>query len=225
MNEIDFLPDGFVSRRQRMHRLVRLSALLVLVFVAMGGWYFNEHRSLGHLQQFLTAAEAQQVVLTKTKDQIALLQQRAGQLRKTWRLQRHLTPVISSTAILATRTELMPQSITLTNLTLEQLRAPVHPINKQTTHDHPRTFITIQLEDLTPSGVDLANLIVAVEEHPMFEHIEIKDSQSTRAHGLIAQVFRLTLRVPLDRQYLPAQQQPQSSATLIQQGQEVLNEP
>ena len=212
MNEINFLPHDFVQQEGRRRGAGRQYALLGLLGLFILIWYFTARADLPALEAAVQAIEVEKANFNVQKMQCVKLQTRLGALQERLRIQSELSQPLAYSAILATISELMPDSIALTHIAMPSLCPPIRMPgdDKAKKNDakgseedsyKPWEHLKVAIDGVAPSELDIANFIGAIEAHPLFEEIKIQDDRSTRIDSYKARVFRIGLRIRLDRDY------------------------
>ena len=219
MNEINFLPARYRAEGVRRRRAYRYAALLVVAGMCMSGWYYYERRKLTNLEDYLAVVKDESAAARVQNNERFRLTQQAKQLAQQLQINRELIEPIAQTTVIAILSQLTPESIAMVNLSMVHARRPItKPGDKPPVKENesslekaldPWQYIEVSLEGFAPSGVEIANLVGVLEEHPLFEKIRMIENQPTSVEDLIARQFQIRLRVPLDRDY---QLRPQKAA-------------
>ena len=219
MNQIDFLPEAYGSQHKCQRRLARQIILLVVVGACMASWYVHQRTSLKANMAYVAALEHEKTAVKLQKQEAAQRRERINVLRYQQSIQRELAQPITQATIIGTISRLLPESVAVTNLSLTQKRPRVKTAaqlekekkaaakskgkgaDASKAKVQPPVFLLVEVEGLAPSGVELANLIGALEDNPLFADIKMNDSRSKQIANLIALEFALEARVSFDRDY------------------------
>ncbi|MAE62988.1 MAG: hypothetical protein CMJ18_01845 [Phycisphaeraceae bacterium] len=217
MSQIDFLPDYFHRELAQRRSTVRGSILLVVAALCMGGWYMQFRHRDADLKRYQKVLEQDQVVAAMRQQQFDLLVAQRGEAEEKVRVLRELKQPIELHRILATLSAIAPKPIALSGLSLRQHRPRVRMPGDETSNRTPpkpgSIDLEIGIEGFAPSGAAIAELIGALEKHPLFSHIKMTDNRPTRKANLVARQFRIKMRIPMDRAYRIERPQAADGAT------------
>ncbi len=213
MSQINFLPETFRRQMEMRRRKYRHMLLLALFAVCLVGWGVVERgRNIGprdyalSLEQQVKAAREQMSELVKLRTEQQLL------LRQV-ELQRELSQPITHTQVIAVLSQILPPSVTLTDLQVSTHRPPPQPLEDPgkkkrtssrkttTTTDPVEDYLQIELQAVAPDDLTVANVIGDLADHKLFEQVTMKYSRPTQRQEIDARQFRLSMRVRLDRKF------------------------
>lgn len=220
MTQINFLPESFQEQRQSRRLSTRLYALAVIAALCIGGWFIAARQGIGELNAYAASLQQVRANTAMRKAQAQELSTREKELLGRVRIQRELTPPVNVTKVIATLAQLMPESLALEDVSILQDLPPIQaPQTKEegkgkskskskknkaaATDQPPVRYLNIILHGVAPSGVEVASFVGILEDHPLFERVRSEDTQAEERNGFKVNTFRLTVHVPLDRDYVP----------------------
>lgn len=203
MTKINFIPTTYTRSCVRRRETVRCGSLLGVTVLLAGCWMLFARQQHADLDQRLAELDARIAGLTDVGEEVPSGQSSSPQLVMLRRLQ----PPLSTTSMVATVVELMPESATLTRFLLEV--PPVDPVpvdpaqqrrsaSRRSTKPDP---MRLTLEGIAPDSVTIARLIGQLDEHPIFFDVELGYSRPAEGGTLIAREFQITATTPVDRRY------------------------
>lgn len=217
---INFLPADYVQQRTRRYRLYRRSILLVLAVACLCGWWYTQNHRTQALRDYAAFMEEQVEDARTQIDQMKTLQQELRTLNKQQRIHDELALPVSHTQIMATISELMPDTVGLVNMEMTTHRpAPTGKENDAspgrrgtrqassgTSASAERNELEIRLRGVAPDDMAVANFAAALNDHTLFSAVTIHASRSTQYRDMYARDFQLSLVIRLDRnlQIMPA---------------------
>ncbi|HAI13901.1 MAG TPA: hypothetical protein DCM28_19515 [Phycisphaerales bacterium] len=211
MNEINFLPQSFLESQNRSQRLFREIAILcgmvligIALFAGQSGQVMSIRNQVEQKKDELVAAELRSKEVAKLKNQ-------ERELKLTLAVHDGLTMPLDLSSIMATIAQVMPQRMSLTEivcssdepkLDLSEFK-PQKKTKKSSSKTKkkvkaPERVMQIQLMGLSPSDVDVANLVGALSAQPIFQNVKMRYSKTTRIGKATAREFRLEMEVSLD---------------------------
>lgn len=213
MNEINFLPQSYYRRRRRRRRIV-LEALAIMALAGcLTAWFIAGAETLKELGAYAAEIEAEGTVAQNQLKELAALQAEHHDLAGQMRIHHQVALPVSFTNVLAAIAQATPESIAYSDLRLECRRpVPAPPARLETPHRkrgraapkpvaHDADAVRIELTGLSPDDRRIADLVGRLADHPLFKQVKLEFSRSTEQDSLIARRFRITMVVPLDRDY------------------------
>jgi Tfp pilus assembly protein PilN len=203
----DQFHPGFRAQARRRF-IVRSGLLLVGVPAVMALWLtFAPERRLQQLDTELAALDAQIATMSASMEEETVVV--TDQMSFCERLQSPV-PCASIAAVIA---DVMPPSVGLTRFGLTGVPVQPVPIKAQnqaggkTAEAGPRKrAISLVLEGVAPDGVPVARFLGGLDEHPIFEHVELGYSRPVEGDALHGCEFQITAEIPIDRTYMARQQ-------------------
>lgn len=216
MNQINFLSEAFLREQGRKIRIVREVLLIVIVLLMMAGWSFTELRRTQSLTRQVAQKRAETSDIESQMTQIQNLNRRHAELRQKLRLQNELSLSIEFSQVIAIISELMPESLTVMEMSMSAPRPTprVKPKDdgksskkkKDETPSKPAPqYMQLVFIGVSPTDLDVANFVDRLTTHPLFSTVKVPYSRSTRIGTVVGRKFRVELEVPLDRVYVPRQ--------------------
>lgn len=216
MNEVNFLPASYFQRHSRRRR-VTLEFLLVLIVAAgLGGWFHATRASNESLHRQLADLESAEATDVGQPGEMAQLQARYKELSKLTKVRGEVALPLSFSQVLAAIAQATPESVAMTELAINCPRpTPAPPMSeeekkkKKASERKPAppaaaAPMTIELSGISPSDDRIADLVGRLSAHPMFARVKLEFSRAGEVEHLIVRQFRITMQVPLDRDYRPA---------------------
>ncbi|MEE9212495.1 MAG: PilN domain-containing protein [Phycisphaeraceae bacterium] len=219
MNQVNFLPETFVTDQARMSRIYRQIALIIGVAVCMVGYMTTSRSHLASVETYADNLETEVAAAKQQMNELTKLQQRYQGLTHQLRIQRELALPLRHSQIVATLGQQMPESIALTDLRIDShlpatrgkyARALAASPNSVVPAEY-KPVLELEMTGLAASDLDIANFVGALSDHPLFSDVKMHFSRTIRAGDLIGRQFRLSMQVRLDCDYKPTSQRPVSS--------------
>lgn len=101
----------------------------------------------------------------------------------------------------------IPESTTLTSLTFvpRQERVVTPAPDKKKGHrkqqEEQRSLLAMQIEGVARDDLDVARLVSALDDHPLFATVSLEFARSASVDGVDARAFRLGCEIDLDKRY------------------------
>ncbi len=221
MNEINFLPESFFKERARRRRTVRDALLLMLVAAGLAAWGVLGHRSLQGLRQFADQLETEGDSAREQVKEVVKLQGEFQKLTKTLQVQRDVALPVTSSALLATITHLMPPDVVLSELSLDakkamptkaeesdkekkaSKKAPVAKKGVPAPSKNENNLMRIELSGLSPDDARIADFVGRLSDCPAFSNVKLEFTRAAEIEEMTGRQFRISLAVRIDREYRP----------------------
>ena len=212
MNEINFLPQSFLEaqkRKQRLFREVSILGGMVLIAIALFAGQAGQVASIRNLiiqkQDELAAAKIRSL-------EVAKLTQQQQALKLKLAVNDGLTMPLNPSALLAVISEMLPTQMALTEITFsadapkldlsslkkDRSAKKVKKSKKKVAHKHVPKVMKIQMMGLSPSDVDVANLVGALSASPVFQNVKMNYSKTKKIANATAREFRLEMGMAMD---------------------------
>ncbi len=214
MNEINFLPPSFYRQRKRRRRLYIEAAVIALFAGLLAFAHVLGGQSLQSLRDYAAETEAVGTAAQQKFKDLAALQHEYRQLTSQLGIHRRVSPPVGFTPVLASISNLMPESIALTELKMDCPRPTHPPVELETSKQRSsRTAkskaaavkivekMRIELTGLSPDDARVADFVGKLAQSPLFTDVKLEFSRSTTQDGLVARRFRVSMLIPLDRDY------------------------
>lgn len=216
MNEINFLPEQFVHEQARAQRRFRHVIVIAVVATCMFGQVVIHRHSLSWRQAEAKALEADAAVAQNLKSEIAQLQKRHGALSHELTMHRELVLPLRHSQMIAALGQSMPPSIALSSMNVETQLPPPISLDKKSAEKNKnagalplkKPMLNVQMTGLAADDLEVANFVGALSDHPLFHDVKMHSSKPTTVGTLIGREFSISMQVPLDREYRPAEDDP-----------------
>lgn len=212
MNEINFLPQSFLESQNSRQRLFREIAILcgmvligIALFAGQSGRVMSVRKLTEQKKEELSAAKLRSKEVAKLKTQ-------QQELKLKLAVNEGLSMPLNISSILATIADVLPARMALTEIACSaddpkldltafktSKNSKVKKKSKSTKFVKAQEqLMQIQLMGISPSDVDVANLVGALSASPIFQNVKMRYSKSTRIDKVSAREFRLEMEVSLD---------------------------
>lgn len=214
MSTINFLPQSFQRQRKRQGRLW-IEALIVVAFAGLlvTGHVLGD-RNLQALRDYAAETEAEGTQAQAQFKELAALQAEYRELSGQMRVYHQVLPPVGFTQVLATISNLVPESIAFTDVRLECKRPTPAPRvvveetkskkpSKSKTPPAPKVIdpLIIELTGLSPNDERIADFVGKLAECALFKDVKLEFSRPAEQGGLLGRRFRVSMQVPFDRSY------------------------
>ncbi|MEM9753501.1 MAG: PilN domain-containing protein [Planctomycetota bacterium] len=217
MNDINFLPQSYRDRLRRRVRQVREGVAIVAAVIALGAWWAYDANELIQLRDASRFAEDRLTSALSTEQRVKQLEARRAKLIDQRRLQREVRVPIRHHQVIRMLGGLMPPSVALTRLSLENDRPepkPYRPPSAREESANEPSFgsrpsesalsdepdrVLVELEGLAPDDIAVAELISELNAHPLFDGVKLHTSKFLETRGVAARSFRITGEIDLAR--------------------------
>jgi hypothetical protein len=196
VNRINLLPDGVVAR-QRRRRDVRAAAVAAAVSLVVAvTWTTVAVRQLKDVAARTVAAQAR---LNHERDRAGKLDAVAGQATALRTLLAHegrLKQPVALHGALALLTNLLPESVALTRLTLEAPTAEVVERKQSSKGPPPVPMTRLALEGLAVNDLELAQVVSELAAQKPFANVKLVRSRPVTTAGVTRYAFEISVDVP-----------------------------
>jgi len=215
MSLINFLSESYLQQASRHRRRCRHLSLNAIVLVCLVGWGLVERGENVTLKQRSEDMKAEEATARSQMNEIIKIRSEHADLKHRFKVQHELHQPISHTQILATFSELLPLSVSLTELHVITKRPPPQPlenVSKKNRHNRKKTSkdqtpdriddqVEIELDGLAPDDLTIAQLIGDLSDHPLFDQVAMQYARPVDMRDINGRQFRLSMRVRLDRRF------------------------
>ena len=227
MNSINFLPASYLDRQARRQRVVRRVGAVVAALLLVGAWWMAQHQQTTSMRRRLQNFEHQLATARQQQTEVIRLREQYKALVNQVRVQRELAQSVSHTQILAMLGRRMPASVAITEINMITKRPPPRkaedaskkgPVVYSAQPDAKkfRDRIKIEFSGFAPDDLTVANLVAALNACPLFAHVHMHSSRAVERFGYEGRKFKLTLSVPLNREFRPPSPKDQEMAHVRQ---------
>ncbi|MEM8737218.1 MAG: hypothetical protein AAGG38_01905 [Planctomycetota bacterium] len=210
MNYVDFLPQSYREQRRKSLRILRefivvgsvLGGLLLLTLMVKTHSH-SQKQTAERLESTLTAEQA---TLNIYED----IRQQRLRLLEHFEIKKTLTPSITYSQVLSVLGAAIPEEITVTTLTMRSVRPTPDKIEdtknqkrqkRETVEVPSRNYIVIEFEALAPDDMVIAELISAIDQHPLFSKVGMQSSREIETRGVVARRFNLAAEIDVNREF------------------------
>lgn len=203
---VDLMPESCRAtlRRRRAIRRWAITIALAIAALGVGEWWLSSERS-SRAREARRLGEEVRAVWEQNEEAQQLVKQIREVEEAIGRYDRLAWP-IRVTEVVAALGSAMPESATLTLLAMtpHEERAPRRVKEKGKAAPPPappRVVLLIELEGVAPGDGDVAQLIEAMDAHPLFSKVTLDYARSRDVDGVEARAFRATCEVDLSVRY------------------------
>lgn len=222
MSEIDFLPASYHESKSRARRARREAMLVAVAIVGLAvGWWVSRD-SNEDLRHAVVMAENQAAKAASEAERAAKMTLAKQKLESVIALQRKVSQPVTTAQIIAAIARATPTAVTAQRLTLISVRPAMTPKSAASTKEqtksskHARKDAAAAVPEQEPdlirvefTGVAAREELVGqfmqkLAENPLFVSVKLGHSKALQSDEIVAREFRVTLEVPLDREYRSA---------------------
>ncbi|MGP1310432.1 MAG: PilN domain-containing protein [Phycisphaerales bacterium] len=197
---IDLMPQ---SARARAARKVATRRWIVAytAAIAIGAFAVAGARlRTAALHREVRLAERQVQLTSEEMTAVSEIVNELGVIADSIELQRRIVPTPTPETLLASVARLVPESMTLTSLLIDQRQsstsASVRAARRSGEPD-PNPTATVQISGVTPDDTGIVRLIQALDRSPVFAETSLEYSRPVLIRGVEAREFRVTVVAPL----------------------------
>ena len=212
MNEINFLPQSFLdaqNRRQRLFREVSILCGMVFIALALLAGQAGQVVSIRNL----TAQKQEELEAAKLRSlEVAKLAQQQQAYKLILAVNDGLSMPLNPSDMLAVISQMLPQQMALTEirfsadppkLDLSALKQNCMTPTSKTSKKKSKVkyvpkVMKIQMMGLSPSDVDVANLVGSLSASPIFQNVNMRYSKTTQINKATAREFRLEMQMAME---------------------------
>jgi Tfp pilus assembly protein PilN len=203
MIQIDFLPERIRQQRRRRRLLFRQGYLMLLCIVALGVMTYMFQLRVAHASDELTILRSRGKAM---ESQMALREELNGQLADLMikgRIEQQLGRRVGTLQVLGELQHVLPETMTLTNLTMETVEVPVleDPASRRNGGSRAVTRggrsrgktvkrVRLVITGMAPTDVDVANFIGQLAGSRLFEDVSMGYAKTENFRGRTARKFQ-----------------------------------
>ncbi|MFW6059171.1 MAG: PilN domain-containing protein [Phycisphaeraceae bacterium] len=204
---INFLPASYRRRVRRRNTMMRQLALLGMLALLLVVWWVGQGQQTAALRRYANELEGNVHMARDQMSEVAQLRDQYKHLRHQMRVQQILAAPLRHTQILATLGREVPDSVTLTDLSMRTERAAPEAVliadgEEQAMSRHHEVHLT--LTALAPEDMVVANMLSALKRHALFSDAAIQYSRTVERYDVSAREFQMRVTVDLDREFVVA---------------------
>jgi Tfp pilus assembly protein PilN len=212
MNQINFLPPGYVDNRARHQQWWRQMLLILALLAGVGVWYTVSKQRQTKLEQLAAMLETQTLAASEQSKQYQALREQESRLNQRLRVQQQLALPVTHTQVLATLSRLMPPPLTLQHLAITCPRAtPQSPGAAARSNGGGMAAglgaMRVTLTGLSPDDGEVANFVGHLTEHVLFSDVKLNFTRPVEINGLTVREFEVEMQLLLEREFLPPKQE------------------
>ena len=195
MTRINLLPDGVVARQGR-RRAARAAIAAAVVALAVGSaWVTVARHQLSDLAARTTAARARLSQERERAGRDDAVSAKAAALRGLLAQGDRLTQPVSLPGAMTLLTNLLPDSVALTRLTIEAPTVEVTP--KSAGKGAAASLVTrLSLEGLAINDLELAQVVSELGAQKAFANVKLLRSRPVASAGVTRYAFEISIDVP-----------------------------
>ena len=197
MNRINLLPDHVIAR-QRRKRGFRAAAVVAVAVLAVGSvWTTVAIRQLKSIAARTAVAQARLNLERERTGKNDAVAAQVAQLRALLAQGERLNQPVTLPGAMTLLTQLLPESVALTRLTIEAPAADVADRSKQPIKSTPGASITrLSLEGLALNDLELAQVVSELAAQKAFTNVKLVRSRPMTSSGLTRYAFEISIDVP-----------------------------
>lgn len=204
--QIDLIPQSCrvaLGRRARVRRWIGAYALGIGAVIAA---YASTAASEGVRARELDALRREVRLKWEQNEEAQKLWKQIQELEDTIARYERLAWPVRVTDVIASIAEQLPESISLTSLTLTPRQESTATAGRGRGKDkknepQSRTILAIEVEGLAPTDLELSHFVSGIEAHPVFRNVVLDFARSRSVDGVDARSFRVTCEVDLSARY------------------------
>ncbi len=199
---IDLLPDAIRARSQAGIVAGRYVVALLLAVVLLGLAATHSRLMLDLARQRLRVAEDQADIVLSAEAKATRLRETLNDTSEFIRRYELIAMPIEISRVLATLTNLLPESAALDRLDLKAgppngARSARGRGKRKTDGPAPRS-LTGEINGFALTDMEVAELVTRIEDVGLFDQVSLDFSRSRTVRGLKARGFRISFRADLD---------------------------
>lgn len=204
MQHIDFLPEHIKAHRLRRRRLVQYCYVLVVIAAGIGLWGYSWRGRISRANDELKRLEHQCNQVHIQLAGLEQLQRQQAQLLIKERISNTLGSRVNALDLLAELERVLPQGVSLMNLTMEavQVQVPIETAantssrtRTETQHYSTVNRVKFTVTAIAPTDVDVANSIAQLSSSPLLEDINMAYARTINMEGRQAKEFQAVCHV------------------------------
>jgi len=205
MNEINFLPSTYQSKASRRRSMVRQVVLMSMITLALMGWAIIQHHQIDTKRHQAETLEEEVQATRLQATQAGKLRSRFVELKRLDDIRRELSQPISHTDVLHVLSEILPESVAITNLEMHlDLPEPRrHGESEEIANLHrSKPLLRIEITAVAPNDAEVTTSVAAVTESPLFEGTTLSYTRQIAFGDLEGREFELFATVDLSHRYI-----------------------
>jgi len=190
-NELSFLPDDYMERKQRRRTNAICAVLFCVVISAIGGAFTVTERSMREIEKQYTEVERQYTDAAKRIEQVNQLQEKQRTMAHQAELTASLLEKVPRSKVLAKITNGIPTGVSLLDFAMSSHLSTAPPPAPKTAFEvrkaeieagrgvtafasQPRVYeVTMRLTGVAPNDVQVAQFIAKLDRSSMFDDVNL----------------------------------------------------
>jgi Tfp pilus assembly protein PilN len=208
MKAIDFLPDRIRAHRARRHRLIVQGYLLVVCLMAVAMLAYVLQARIDKAQAELDLLQSRSGAMQQQLKLRDMVEAQLADLVIKKRIEEQLGRRVGTLDVLAELQRVMPESMALTNLTMETVEVRMAAEDGASDASPDRTVargpsggdrlvkrVRLTLTGMAPTDVDVANFIGQLAASPIFEDVNMGYARNITFRQRLARKFQASCYV------------------------------
>lgn len=204
MRELEFLPAWY-PQWQRRRRMVLLQVwVTILLVLGLGSWLFLADRNCRDAQEALISLRGQLKETDEQLQQMDRLESLRKQLRQQDEVLSRLGDHVESSRLMAKLAAVVPSTVSLLSLNIEQEETPVQLSNvakaalKSPAQAPMDRRMKVRVLGVAPTDVELATFITELNKVSFFDRVAPTYARDRKEGGHLLREFELTFSVNLN---------------------------
>jgi hypothetical protein len=197
VTRINLLPDGVLARQGR-RRATRIAIAAAVIALAVGSaWVTVARHQLNDLAAKTAAAQARLNQERERAGRSDAVSAKAAALRGLLAQGDRLAQPVSLPGAMMLLTNLLPDSVALTRLTIEAPTVDVSDRGKSGNKGTPSSLTTrLSLEGLAINDLELAQVVSELGAQKAFTNVKLLRSRPVASAGVTRYAFEISIDVP-----------------------------
>ena len=213
---INFVPEWYVQKQvrqtQRRHMTIAMCALVgVMLAISALAW-----RQVDGLNQYYTSLDEQVRAVNNQLSEVSKLQAARRTLTDELRVYTELARPIGMHQISSAIANVTPDSVFLESMKTEtehfnrtEVVVPAHETKngRAITKTEEYDIIEVTITGASPNDVEIANYVGKLASINLFRNVKMRYSREKVVDDSVIREFKITMQIPLDRDYQVAKPQ------------------
>ena len=205
MSRIDLLPDSYVAHERRLRTARSLIAGIVVVVIVCTMWGTFAYAQVHALSRRMLAAQDRLAFEQDRSRALARDRATGYELRALLSHRAQLEAPIPPPGVLALLTQLLPESVAVTRLSMDLPPADLTdrggpPVRSDIGLPAPAPYspgtTRVEMDGIALSDVELAKVVGTLSSHKAFTNVKLVRSRQVTMSNLTRFAFQITLEVP-----------------------------
>jgi len=191
-NELSFLPDDYLERKQRRRTNAICAVLFCIVISAIGGAFTVTEKSMREIEKQASDVDVQYTSAAQRIDQYQQMQEKQRTMQHQAELTASLLEKVPRSKVLAKITNGIPQGVSLLDFTLNSTLSSAAQQAPKTAFDarkaeidaargvvsamasQPRVYdVSMRLTGIAPNDGQVSKFITKINNTPMFKDVNL----------------------------------------------------